>query len=99
MPTQTQTATSFAPAAGGGQGSDLQLDKLITNREWFEALAPIIEAQPGVQRYLGVNREKTFPRRELTFASLNRTNPGDIEVLIFGQGKCGYPKTRLNLIY
>lgn len=66
--------------------SSLKLDEIITNKEWLQALESVILEQKDVERYLGVNREKTFPKREQTFAALNKINPADIKVLIFGQG-------------
>lgn len=65
----------------------LQLSQLL-NKRWLEKLGPIIEKQPQVETYIGVNRQKTFPKREQTFRALNEMEPEDCKVVIFGQDPC-----------
>jgi len=69
---------------------EVKLSEILTQKDWYDALNKTITSQKGVEQYLGVNRPKTFPKRDLTFASLNKVAPQDIKVLIMGQDP--YPR-------
>eukprot|EP01122_Echinamoeba_exundans_P014729 TRINITY_DN6726_c0_g1_i1.p1 TRINITY_DN6726_c0_g1~~TRINITY_DN6726_c0_g1_i1.p1 ORF type:complete len:359 (+),score=106.84 TRINITY_DN6726_c0_g1_i1:31-1107(+) len=69
---------------------NLALSELL-NAKWLSSLESTIKAQPDAEKYLGKSREKTFPKRELTFAALNHVEgPENVKVVIFGQDP--YPR-------
>ncbi|MBN2695623.1 hypothetical protein JXR93_13260 [bacterium] len=57
---------------------------------WYEQLSETIMKNKDWERYLGENRELTFPKRELTFVALNDIKPEDVKVVVFGQDP--YPR-------
>jgi uracil DNA glycosylase len=58
---------------------------------WGALLGPVIERQPGAERFIGPARgPSVVPLRELTFQALKPNPPGKWKVIVFGQNP--YPR-------
>lgn len=64
--------------------------KAILTPEWYEVLKDEIMKNPEWERYLGGDREDTFPERENTFRAINEIDINKAKVVIFGQDP--YPR-------
>lgn len=75
------------------QGDRLKLAGLFEGggEAWWPLLGPVIERQPGAERFIGPGRGGgVVPLRELTFQALKPNPPGKWKVVVFGQNP--YPR-------
>ncbi|MFI8912515.1 ADP-ribosyltransferase domain-containing protein [Streptomyces sp. NPDC053513] len=94
-PAETPDVAASEPAAeAAASASDpLGLAGLFTGggEPWLPLLAPVIEAQPGAEAFIGPKRSpEVVPVRELTFQALKPHPPHKWKVVAFGQNP--YPR-------